>query len=389
MRRYLGSVATAVALVICGTVTASASPTGWSQQAVPLPAGAEYDGLNAIACTSASSCTAVGWYQIPAGGMQLGLVERWNGTRWAAQPNASGTNSNLDGVACPTAKNCVAVGIVVDPSSDSNTFAAESWNGTTWTAAPTPQPSGMTSGQLSAVACPSARDCFAVGSFTTSGGGYQPAIEKWNGSSWTLLRPPSTTGILYGISCQSTSSCFTVGAATGNGPWSVLAEHWNGTSWTKQNTPALPSYGGSTPGTAWLSGVSCSGATCAAVGSIEYQGGLISQTLAERWNGKKWVTTTTPDPAGGYNNNLQAVNCTSAAACTAVGLYFDSFTGANSKPFNLMVMKWAGSRWADQGVTQPTGGSSSWLYGVACTTVCIAVGGHNTPDGGAALAERS
>lgn len=381
---------TCVAVIVGGAVPVGASTAGWSQQGVPLPVDAQYDGLNAVSCPSASHCTAVGWYQIPAGGFQLGLVESWNGNNWSVQANPSGNNSNnsdLTGVACATAKSCVAVGTVVNSSSDSDVFLAERWNGSTWTTAPVPQPVGMTSGWLNAVACPSAVDCFAVGTFSTGSGGYLTVIEDWNGSSWARQPGPSAAGILFGIACLSTSNCFTVGAATGGASWDVLAEHWNGTVWTAQSTPALPAFEGNTPGNAWLDGVSCSGAKCAAVGTIEYDGGLMSQTLAERWDSKKWVIQATPDPGGGYNNNLAAVSCTSAADCTAVGLYFDSYTGANGKPFNLMVMRWNGARWTEQGITDPSGGTGSWLHGVACKTVCTAVGGYNTIAGGFALAE--
>ena len=203
MRRYLGSALAAIAVIVGSAVPAGASSAGWSQQGVPLPGGAQYDDLNAVSCISASHCTAVGWYQIPAGGFQLGLIQSWDGNNWSVQANPSGGNSDLTGVACAKAKSCVAVGTVVNPSSDSNVFLAESWNGSTWTAAPVPQPTGMTSGWLNAVACPTAADCYAVGTFTTGSGGYQTVIEDWNGSSWALQSGASAAGILYRIACPS------------------------------------------------------------------------------------------------------------------------------------------------------------------------------------------
>jgi hypothetical protein len=385
MRRYLAAAVAAVAVIMGSAVPAGAASAGWSQQSIPLPAGALYDGLNSVSCTSASHCTAVGWYQIPAGGSQLGLVEHWDGISWSVQANPSGNSSNLLGVACATAKSCVAVGTVVSPSSDTDVFLAESWNGSAWTAAPVPQPADMTSGQLSAVTCPSAADCVAAGYITTSSG-YQPVIENWNGSTWALQSGPSTAGILNSIACPTASDCFTVGEATGGATWDVLAEHWNGTAWKAESTPALPDFDGAGPGNADLAGVSCLRVKCIAVGSVEYDGGGISRTLAERWNGKAWAIQATPDP-GDVNdyNYLQAVSCTSAKACTAVG----SYTGGNSPYSDLMAMTWNGLQWTAQGITDPSDGDGSWLDGVACTTVCTAVGGYNTSAGGFALAERN
>jgi hypothetical protein len=120
---------------------------------------------------------------------------------------------------------------------------------------------------------------------------------------------------------------------------------------------------------------------------VEYDGGLMSQTLAERWTGKKWKIQATPDPGGGFNSNLQAVSCKTARDCKAVGLYFASDTGANSKPFDLMAMAWNGTQWTQQEVSDPSGGNGSWLYAVACPAECTAVGGYNTTAGGSALAE--
>ena len=80
-----------------------------------------------------------------------------------------------------------------------------------------------------------------------------------------------------------------------------------------QSTPTLPDFDGYGPGTSYLDGVSCPGAKCTSVGTVEYNGGLISQTL--------------------------------------------------------MVMTRNGSQWTEQGITDPSGGRGSWLYAVTCTTV--------------------
>jgi hypothetical protein len=99
----------------------------------------------------------------------------------------------------------------------------------------------------------------------------------------------------------------------------TLAERWNGTNWTVQSTPNP-----ATAANARLYGVSCKSATsCTAVGYWANASGS-EFTLAERWNGTNWVVQSTPNVAGAAWNDLYAVGCSSALACTAVGASTDS-----------------------------------------------------------------
>jgi hypothetical protein len=78
------------------------------------------------------ACTAVGEFGAPAG--TLALAERWNGKTWAIQPTPNPPRGNLPGavayltaVSCPSATACVAVG-----QSNAGALVAELWNGKTW-----------------------------------------------------------------------------------------------------------------------------------------------------------------------------------------------------------------------------------------------------------------
>ena len=77
-------------------------------------------------------------------------------------------------------------------------------------------------GALSGVSCTSGSACIAVGSF---GPGYGPLAERWNGSSWSLQRPPDPADDygFDGVSCASSRHCIAVGG--GDEP---LAERWDG-----------------------------------------------------------------------------------------------------------------------------------------------------------------
>ena len=70
----------------------------WTAQSTPNPQG-DFNQLNAVSCTSAAACVAVG---------DNGLVERWDGATWAIQ--ATPSTGGLLAVSCTSAAACTAVG---------------------------------------------------------------------------------------------------------------------------------------------------------------------------------------------------------------------------------------------------------------------------------------
>ena len=68
--------------------------------------------------------------------------------------------------------------------------------------------------KFSAVSCPAANDCWAVGSVSE---GAHAEIAHWDGSTWTqfpLKRPHTGFTSLYSVSCASASLCWAVGTST-------------------------------------------------------------------------------------------------------------------------------------------------------------------------------
>ena len=94
--------------------------------------------LTSVSCTSASACTAVGFYAGSTGGFAA-LADRWNGTAWSvqriAQPPA-GWTPLFSGVSCTAATACTAVGDRYRQDGTRLTLA-ERWNGTAWAIQPT------------------------------------------------------------------------------------------------------------------------------------------------------------------------------------------------------------------------------------------------------------
>jgi hypothetical protein len=267
--------------------TGASAATGWKIQAPPSPAAARFPGFGAVSCGSLTSCIAVGG-DTKAKTYQT-LAEHWNGKAWKIQvtPNPAGaTDVGLEAISCTTAASCMAVGDLSTASSPSGTTAAEYWNGHAWKVEAMPAlPSADQFPALSAVSCSSAKACIATG-FYSLGSGPVPLAEQWNGRSWKLQVIPNPSGSnfteLGGLSCVSATSCITVGfasitASNGTSTAVTLAEHWNGKTWAIQRTPN-PSTSVATQ----LEDVSCfRSATCSAVGLYAIRSGS-QYLLAER-----------------------------------------------------------------------------------------------------------
>jgi hypothetical protein len=272
------------------------------------------------------------------------VAEVWNGTSWTlhSTPHPTGaTESDLDAVSCSSATACTAVGYFVNGSSTRETLAEE-WNGTSWTVQTTPNPKGATNTYLGAVSCSSATACTAVGNYENSSNTFETLAEVWNGTSWTVQTTPNPKGAtdsaLGSVSCSSATACMAVGQFDDSaGARMMLAEGWNGTSWTVQTTPNPKGATNSS-----LDALSCSSATgCTAVGYYENSSNTY-ETLAEVWDGTSWTVQSTPNPNGATNSYLGAVSCSSATACTAVGYYQNSsFT---DEPF---AEDWNGTSWTE------------------------------------------
>lgn len=202
-------------------------------------------------------------------------------------------------------------------------------------------------------------------------------------AGWSYQTAPDPPGAaqarLAGVSCSAPGACTAVGGATSdNGlAGSTLAERWNGTAWALQTTP-VPSGAVQSE----LRGVSCrSAVSCIAVGAGGNQFGVVTTTLAERWDGHAWSLLSTPNAPDQSDTELQSVSCTSPSACTAVGFFANS-AAMTASP---VAERWDGTGWSLQSVSIPelAPGGAAWLYGVSCATQrsCIAVGYDNPQPG--------
>ncbi|HEU4462215.1 MAG TPA: hypothetical protein VFR75_06445, partial [Solirubrobacterales bacterium] len=290
----------------------------WGMQSLYEPAGSDEGGLASVSCVSATQCMAVGTYKNNFGGevqtrplAMLRVNETWSLKTPPAFPSG-GKGGALAGVSCTSATECTAVGYYLDSSGVQRPLV-ERWNGAAWAIQTAPLPSGATSGRFRSVSCISSSACTAVGEYRNAAGATATLAAQWNGTAWTPESPPNrgTTDRLRDVSCASASMCWAVGeyAPTlkeyGEGKKEeAVALRWDGAAWTSGTLPEAP----------WrLNSISCPTTSfCSAVGE---------DSTVERWSGGSWVRETMPGPGSPF-----AISCQQSLVyiCYAVGSYLTS-----------------------------------------------------------------
>jgi hypothetical protein len=361
--------AVVVSLLVVRPATVSAAPPGWSVTPSPNASASQGNDLNSTTCVSATECWAVG--EVGTYAKATGtLIERWDGASWTIVSSPSPEQSQyLLGVACSGPNACWAVG-VGSSQGTAQVTVIERWDGTSWTVVTSPGPTTAATGsQLAGVACASASDCWATGSYSVSSGSgslYRTLVEHWDGSTWTTVTSPNPgssgqSNTLYEVTCASAAECWSVGYSYVNPAVSTLIERWDGSAWTAVSSP------NTTGVRTFLQGVTCTATTdCWAVGWQSDANDGNRRTVAVRWDGTAWNLVTTPNSSTSRDGTLGDISCTSAAQCWAVGFH------SNGSVEQVLIEQWNGSAWTL--VPAPTPGTENFLNSVACAPICFAVG---------------
>ena len=370
----------AACLVATGTVAAAgpaAAAPAWSILTSPSQTGSPQNTLSGVACPTAVTCYAVGSYTFDGAAQQM-FVKHWDNTNWTIgvlQQPAGATSSTLTAITCPGATSCFAVGGYT--SAGLPKTLVEHWDGASWTIQPSPNQPGATNNLLLGVACPTASACFSVGSFDTVST-ERPLIQQWNGTNWTNLAVTLPTGATFSslssAGCASATSCWAGGTYSTSTTQKTLLEHWNSTSWA-------PATSGNPTGalSGVLSGIACPTATtCFATGS--YDTSSATKTLIERLTGTTGTVITSPSV--GTFSTLGGVSCPGATTCFAVG----QIVGTSG---TTLIERWNGTSFSTMTSPNAPGALDSALNGVACisTASCFAVGGSDTSVAVTALIE--
>ncbi|HEV3311366.1 MAG TPA: hypothetical protein VG815_12705 [Chloroflexota bacterium] len=310
--------------------------SGWKSIDAPTSnasgnGGANNPGLSGVDCFSPGSCVAVGSFQnnIGAGG----LFDQEKAGKWKAIDFPNSGNAYLSYAACTSATSCEAVGGVA--SSNGNVlsgFALSDSNGKL-TGTQTPLPAGVTTKQadeadLYSIACVSAGSCVAIGAYfnnnaPSSGGSGPPPhalLLSLSGAKWTAPVIPSATGAaasqLNGVAC-GVASCIAVGQYSLLAGVSSLLITGAGGSWKAHIV-------GGTSGTA---AANLQAADCPKIGTCSVTGQFAdpagnSQGVFVNSKPSGWRASQTPLPHGaGYAQSIEMdnIDCLSAGSCVALG----------------------------------------------------------------------
>lgn len=206
---------------------------------------------------------------------------------------------------------------------------------------------------------------YAVGAFTTAGGGAANRIAKWNGTSWSALGV-GLNGVARTVVIGLDGTLYTGGDFTtaGGGAASKIAK-WNGIGWSTLGTGADDFVSSLVIG---LDGSLYAG------GDFTTAGGVIVNNVA-KWNGTVWSAL-----GSGTDSMVTPLAIGPDGALYAGG----TFTTAGGVSANY-IAKWNGTAWSALGSGLSGGFVRSLMVG---QDGVLYVGGSFTTAGGVTLSDR-
>jgi hypothetical protein len=319
----------------------SSCPAGWRIVPSANP-GATVNELRDVVALSDDRAWAVGVDRSgpgliphPEGPIALGdphpLIERWDGTRWAAVESPA-ILGQLDAVAAGSARDVWAVGERYrTPHSGFPSVLAEHWEGTRWQVTTVPHLSSRQF-EVHDVSVTRSGDAWIVGTMFDPGH-YVPLILHWDGSAWHASNGATGTAPaqLNGVDAVRPDDVWAVGYRGGSGstpPATSLVERWNGNRWA---VIPSPNAGLVNPRTILEAVDARTDRDVWAVGSRVGRRPGASITVAEHWDGRRFAVVPTPNHGG--DNSLTAVTAVSTSEAWAV-LWLAGF-----------LARWDGTRW--------------------------------------------
>ena len=242
--------------------TAAKSNGVWHQaKQVKLPANAGTAGasISAVACTGPGSCVLAGNYTDNHGHVRPMVATQtkgsWAGARELGVPGAASTKGRvlLTSLACPKLGECVAVGQFDDKSGKTRAMAvtesARTWGRAFQLTLPK-DAAGVPLVSVQSVACSSAGNCVAVGSYRTKTLKTVPMSMTESRGSWGrgqhITNAPANIAAsasvgLTSIACARTGKCTAAGSypLKGGGVAALIMTR-SGTRWTAGTRIRLP-----------------------------------------------------------------------------------------------------------------------------------------------------
>jgi hypothetical protein len=305
------------------SVAHDAAPScGWAISAWPRAGNLSV--LSGVTASSATEAWAVGWRKQQL--VEVPLTYHWDGSSWTATPAETRDGSERDiflNAVSVGPNDTWAVGTSVDGLARGTTLV-ERWEGSSWSIVDSPNP-GVQSNLLTDVsAIPRSKGLWAVGAADQ-----RTLIERWTGSRWRSVPSPSPRtgdGLLY-VSASGPNDAWASGLTNGGVSFAL---HWDGTAWSIAPDPGPESR----------------------IVALADGTALASGLHFERWDGSSWSQLGT---LYGAADDIAAT----ADDGWAVGYR----TGSGAK--RTWTAHWDGRVWKEVASPNVKGEHADLLYGVA------------------------
>jgi hypothetical protein len=262
----------------------------------------------------------------------------------------------------------------------------ERWNGSSWTVVPSPNPPGTSSAVFRAVKTLAGNNAWAVGHAQLSSGTFphQTLITRWDGTRWGVVPSPSPDPIqnlLLAVDGVAANDVWAIGGIGHDGyeglPVAGLVLRWNGTSWTRAAIPDAD---------ATFSTIELRDVVAVASNDVWVVGRAFHRQLFRtvpyvlHWNGQSWQHGTIPNPPDGRFDSVTALSPTKVYAF------------GNQPSGQTLVARWNGSTWSREttpsrsgynGLTDAsaTGTGTVWAVGLTYLDGVVGTLAIRTNDG--------
>jgi hypothetical protein len=306
-----------------------------------------YAGLTSVSCGKPGNCTAGGYYDGSSTNYQGFVVSEVNG-KWhnairvpgivSAPANGHvGPTAQVNSVSCASAGNCGIGGFYYD-SSRIQAFVGSEVSGVWRKAVKVPGTAALNKGdaQINAVSCRSAGNCSAGGWYTDSAGNEQLMVVSAVNRSWHhAFEVPGSAALNKGDYAQVSSvSCASAGNCSAGGWYDdssfldnpLVVSEVNGTWHKAIRIPGITTLTRHIFGQ--VLSVSCiSAGNCSAGGWYTDSSDHVQPFVVSEVNGT-WHRAVEVPRIATLNKDgdavINAVSCTSAVSCSALGSYTDS-----------------------------------------------------------------
>jgi hypothetical protein len=361
----------------------------------------------ASACGATGSCSAVGTYQDPSGadeGFTVSEVANvWRtalGVPLPANAVVTGQDAQLHSISCPSSGNCSAVGTYNakgTPLATTQGLVVNEVNGVWQRGDEIHLPGGTNVNPfvaLAQVACASAGNCSAVGSYIDNNGATHGLLVNEQASHWlagtSMLLPGNAStfpdAFLSSVTCTSVGSCSAIGNYdNSSGDVEGLITSETSRVWKRATALVMPSGAKVNPHVFFygFNGISCSSTgNCSAGGqytdaSGHYQGFFVDEVNGS-WQNASELKLPSGAQQAGKNGGVVALSCASSANCSAGAAYEDAAGNYQALVINRVNGTWlTGTK-----VTLPAGAASvgvdGGVYGLICknANACTATGSY-------------